>query len=556
MRLSAPFSAAALLICLCLALPPQARAQVWVQIEARPTAAEALERARAWAGMFGQVVGFALPSGWQAIALGPYPDETEAQGALERLRAEGMIPADSFLSDGRGYGAPFWPPGAATATPPGDAPPDAAPPDPLPEAERRALQQALAAAGVYAGPIDGIMGRGTRAAIATWQDSRGLPATGTLRETERARLLAEWRAPLAALGLEETRDEAAGLALPLPMDRLTRGAAEPPFVQYDATDGSGLRVLLIGQPGDGAALRALYTALPRLGIVPAEGPRTLSETGFRIEGQAPGGLSLTRAILSGGQIAGFTLLWPAGEDPATGRRMADAMEQGLTLLPGMSGGQEPGAASGGLLDGLDPESPRRQGSGFFADDTGSVVTAAAVVAGCGRITLGALAHPAQVLATPGGELALLRPEVPLAPLAVARLASASPAAGATLHVAGFPWGDRLTRAVLGRAVLDRIGAPDGTPNRLSLTAATRPGETGGPVMDPTGAVLGMLLPLPQDPDRQWPEGLRLALDAEALGQVLEEAGLRPPRATGTAALPPETLARLAGDLTVLVTCWP
>ena len=57
----------------------------WVQIEARPSEAQALERAQAYAARLPNVNGFALPSGWYAIALGPY-DRFTAEQELRRAR--------------------------------------------------------------------------------------------------------------------------------------------------------------------------------------------------------------------------------------------------------------------------------------------------------------------------------------------------------------------------------------------------------------------------------------------------------------------------------------
>jgi hypothetical protein len=56
----------------------------WVQIEARPTEPQALERAQDYAARLPNVNGFALPSGWYAIALGPY-DPFTAEQELRRL---------------------------------------------------------------------------------------------------------------------------------------------------------------------------------------------------------------------------------------------------------------------------------------------------------------------------------------------------------------------------------------------------------------------------------------------------------------------------------------
>ena len=56
--------------------------------------------------------------------------------------------------------------------------------------ERRLIQRGLAAAQLAVGPLDGIFGRRTRAAIARWQASRGVPPSGYLNADEAATLLA------------------------------------------------------------------------------------------------------------------------------------------------------------------------------------------------------------------------------------------------------------------------------------------------------------------------------------------------------------------------------
>ena len=49
---------------------------------------------------------------------------------------------------------------------------------PLAAADRRELQARLAALGHHAGPIDGVIGDGTRQALRAWQRQNGLPEDG------------------------------------------------------------------------------------------------------------------------------------------------------------------------------------------------------------------------------------------------------------------------------------------------------------------------------------------------------------------------------------------
>ena len=55
----------------------------------------------------------------------------------------------------------------------------------------RRIQSALASKGYDPGPIDGVMGGGTRSAISAWQDATGFPATGELTGEEVDMLIAE-----------------------------------------------------------------------------------------------------------------------------------------------------------------------------------------------------------------------------------------------------------------------------------------------------------------------------------------------------------------------------
>jgi Putative peptidoglycan binding domain len=64
-------------------------------------------------------------------------------------------------------------------------------------------QERLKAAGVYPGPIDGVLGPQTRAAFRRYQASQGLPATGILDEATRQALLPSDLTQKAAEGKPE-----------------------------------------------------------------------------------------------------------------------------------------------------------------------------------------------------------------------------------------------------------------------------------------------------------------------------------------------------------------
>ena len=86
---------------------------VWVQIEAQPTFEEAIERAETYARDLPDINGFALSSGWFAIALGPYQRD-DAEEVLRLYRAQGLIPSDSYIAFSRIYRQQYWPENADT----------------------------------------------------------------------------------------------------------------------------------------------------------------------------------------------------------------------------------------------------------------------------------------------------------------------------------------------------------------------------------------------------------------------------------------------------------
>ena len=80
------------------------------------------------------------------------------------------------------------------------------------------------------------------------------------------------------------------------------------------------------------------------------------------------------------------------------------------------------------------------------------------------------------------------------------------------------------------------------------------GDAGGPLLAASGSVLGMLLPAASG-SRRLPEGTNFALASDALLGLLDQSGVELESASAQQSLPPEDLASLAADMTVLVSCW-
>ncbi|MBU2992786.1 trypsin-like peptidase domain-containing protein [Octadecabacter sp. 1_MG-2023] len=578
----------ALFVSLFLALPAAAQQPVWVQIEAQRTLTGAQDAARGYAARgVDDVTGFALPGGWYGIALGPY-SAADAASQLRRLRASGLIPSDSYTVDGGRFRTQFWPVGvtapadpvavetpATTETPVANVQPVVVPePDPiqtpdetlreaqaseqaLDRDEKRLLQTALQWAGFYNSAIDGSYGRGTRQSMRDWQEAKNHEVTGVLTTNQRAELLNDYNSILDGMGLQLVRDDATGIEMQIPTGVVKFAEYEPPFARFDASGDLDAQVLLISQPGDQTRMFGLYEILQTLAIIPPEGERRRRDRGFEIEGIDENIHSYTSVVLENGEIKGFTLVWPAGDDERRRRILTEMQASFATvdgvLDPAISRPDEDQAID--LIAGLAVRKPVRDRSGFYINTAGEVLTSVEAIAECTSITLG-MEHIATVVHQDDAlGLAVLRPTDRLSPPAVAEFQTGVPRLNADIAVAGFPYGGVLTTPALTFGRLADIRGLNGEDEVKRLSIFAQPGDVGGPVFDNGGAVLGMLLPKVQTNGQSLPPEVSFSVDADQIITSLTDAGLAVQTTDSLAYMTPEVLTLMAADMAVLVSCW-
>ncbi len=572
------------------AAPSLAQERRWIQVEALPGLGRANERAADFSAEFGNVWGFGLPSGWYGIVLGPYAGD-EVGSVISALKSGARIPADSYVTDGAEFRAQFWPPGGAVpagveagATAAPEPEPEAvteilpepvaeSPPEPaftgetpaearaseaaLDAEQRKELQVALQWFGFYQGGIDGAFGPGTRNSMAAWQAANGHEASGVLTTAQRDALVSAHQAEVLAYGFSVVEEQESGIDVTLPLALVEFDRYEPPFVHFREKNGSGLSIVLISQPGDAGSLGGLYEVINSLTAMPAGGVRDRSDTEIRLTGQAEGLDGRAWARLSGGLIKG----WMAFGKPENAARDARAFEVleasfravGDTALdPGLVPLEE--AARRGLVAGLEVRQPIRNRSGFYVSKAGAVLTTSDAVQNCSRITLDRAVEAKVAETDAASGLALLQPVTALAPPAVAEFARET-RPGSGIVVAGYPYEGRLPAPVLTHGAFEEGTGLDGVEGRLRLTVAVQPGDAGGAVINGSGAVLGMLLPQGNSGAQDLPADVVFAADAARIAAILTPAGITPLERADTAALPPETLAREARGMTVLVSCW-
>ncbi|NNE81115.1 MAG: peptidoglycan-binding protein [Silicimonas sp.] len=547
-----------------------AHAQAWVQIEAQPSEASALERAADYASRLPDVNAFRTGTNWHVIALGPY-GEDEARLKLLELRVSREVPSDAFVSDGRSFQDQVFGDGRQAALPGSGA---ETPADPLPplepgeetvtearqgerqlsREERAELQVALKWEGFYNSTIDASFGPGTRRAMAAWQEAQRYEPTGVLTTLQRRELIEGYQSVVRSLDIRPLVDPTLGIEVDIPAQMVEFDRYDAPFAHFKPTTDDGVRLVLISQSGDTTTLAALYDILQTLEVAPVDGPRALRRDSFTIEGSNDKITSYIYARVASGTVKGYALIWPQGDDKRF-RLALSAMQESFRtnsgVLPDNAGS---GPQNIDLLSGLEIRRAERARSGFFIDGEGTVLTTYEAVRQCGRITLNEATEADIAAEDTGLGLAILKPRQTLAPLSVARLAAVEPRLQSDVAVSGFSFGGVLSAPSLTYGTLADLKGLNGDDRVQRLSVISEPGDAGGPVFDGSGAVMGMLLDRGASA-RKLPDDVAFAADAPVLAEFLSANGVNPAAADPGEEMAPEDLTLLAADLTVLVSCW-
>jgi len=222
------------------------------------------------------------------------------------------------------------------------------------------------------------------------------------------------------------------------------------------------------------------------------------------------------------------------------------------------------------------------GSGFFVSKMGHVITNAHVVQNCKKITIGDNANkqvPAELINTDrSNDLALLKLStlemasadsksliqklsivvVPLASKGLLR--SNDVKLGEKVLVAGYPFGDVFSNTikVTSGIVSATRGAGDDS-GQFQLDAAVQPGNSGGPIYDSGGNIVGVVV---AQLDKlkmakaigSLPENVNFGIKASTVRQFLMSSGLPSKKSEQTEEKSTQQLAEIAKNQALMVMC--
>ena len=199
------------------------------------------------------------------------------------------------------------------------------------------------------------------------------------------------------------------------------------------------------------------------------------------------------------------------------------------------------------------------GSGFRVSAEGHILTNAHVVRGCAEARIPPATRVAVAARDDGGDLALL--EGPAGERFAAFRQGRGVRPGAAVIVAGYPLrGVLASAAIVGAGNVAALAGPGDDRRMIQITAPVQPGNSGGPVLDSAGNVVGVVtakldaLKIARATG-DIPQNVNFAVSAGAARAFLDSEGVAYATAPSDEARAPDEVAAAATAFTVLVECW-
>ena len=201
------------------------------------------------------------------------------------------------------------------------------------------------------------------------------------------------------------------------------------------------------------------------------------------------------------------------------------------------------------------------GSGFYVSPQGHILTNAHVVQGCVEVRIPS-AGRVQVLAQEGStDLALLQAHTPMSHTIAAFRQGRGIRSGASVVVVGYPLrGVLASGANVSTGSVSALAGPGDDRRLIQITAPVQPGNSGGPVLDDAGNVVGVVVSKLDavkiaESTGDIPQNVNFAISAGTARAFLDDQSIPYETAPSNQRIEPVGAAAAAKKFTVLVECW-
>jgi uncharacterized protein len=203
----------------------------------------------------------------------------------------------------------------------------------------------------------------------------------------------------------------------------------------------------------------------------------------------------------------------------------------------------------------------RFGSGFVVSSTGHIITNYHVVKGCRKVKIHhqGMSVVAKVVAFDTvNDLALLKGK--LSPSTVLSLSTETPERLQDVYVAGYPFGREISTSVkITKGIISDIYGIRNNASQIQIDAALQPGNSGGPIVDHKGNVIGVAVgklnsKIALKRYGALPENTNFGIKSSVVRSFLEGKKITLSR-PNSSSISKSNLGKIIADGTYALSCW-
>jgi serine protease Do len=424
----------------------------------------------------------------------------------------------------------------------------------------RRLQYLLLWSGDYLGDLDGQPGALLTHALRSYQRKAGF-RRGEAIDAAQIRQLSE----IAQRAMRQVdygyETDAEGGRLAVPRAILTQRSAAGAGTRYRTAD-NVLEVETVRQSSKTPTFVELYRSSARVLEAGSLITNIFGGDSFIISGPAGDQIHSMRFEQRGNEVRGVKIRFRRDADPKYAWLVKAMLQDFAPFGESTPIGLTPSLQEIRMVF-QPPSQPERasnsSGSGFVVSTHGHVMTNAHVVLMCDEIRVSDNKSARLIAVQSGEDLALL--QVPdLGTNRVADFAGAEVLLGEDVAVFGYPLRPLLAAQLnMTTGIVSSLRGLGGDPGFIQISASVQPGNSGGPVVDLKGRVVGIATSvLNTARSTHRPEGthapINFAIRHERMLQFLRGQGIQPKTTANAEVLAKTELAAQAAAYTVPITC--
>ena len=201
------------------------------------------------------------------------------------------------------------------------------------------------------------------------------------------------------------------------------------------------------------------------------------------------------------------------------------------------------------------------GTGFAVSSSGHVITNYHVIQGCQTVKIhykGKSIRASLVTFDPKNDLALLKGD--FRPSTVLSLSNGTPELLQDIYVAGYPFGRRISTGVkVTKGIISSLTGIGNNFSQMQIDAAIQPGNSGGPILDDKGNVVGVAVAKLDYRNilknfGVIPEDTNFGIKTNVVRNILESSGVSLSNASGSS-ISKSKLGKMISDGTYYLSCW-